>query len=480
MFVKSLRSILALVIMLALLGACGPAASTPAPAEQEEPAAEQPAATEEAAVEAPAATEEAAAEAPAATEEAAVEEAPADSDALQVWVAWGDNPAQLQELFNKYGEANNVKVQVNAPVPEDKIIAGLSGSQPPDILVMGAPDYIPGWTNEGLLTPLNEVIAANNIEKDDIIPAVLSQCAYKDDHYCLPWGTDTYALYWNKDLFEEAGLDPEKPPQTLEELAEYADKLTKMDDNGEITQIGFIPDFSWTHYEQYIPMFGGFWVSDDGTKVQLDSQPVIDSLKWEQQFYSKYGADKVLKFTSSLGEYGSPQHGFMDSKVAMMVDGEWMTGPNFIQGLKPDLFYGVAPLPPPADHPERAGSNTVQGSVAVIPSGAKDKAAAGKLLAWMMSPEIVAEEMFANFNLPSSGKAGEDPRFQENEKFKVFLELSKSPNTRSIVLNSVHTDLLKELGRIHEQVVHGGEDPEPLLKEMQAKLQADLDKALSE
>jgi ABC-type glycerol-3-phosphate transport system substrate-binding protein len=109
-----------------------------------------------------------------------------------------------------------------------------------------------------------------------------------------------------------------------------------------------------------------------------------------------------------------------------------------------------------------------------------DKAAAGKLLAWMMSPEVVAEEMIANFNLPSSGKAAADPRFQENEKFKVFLELSKSPNTRSIVLNPIHTDLLTELNRIHEQVVHGGEDPEPLLKEMQAKLQADLDKALSE
>jgi multiple sugar transport system substrate-binding protein len=416
---------------------------------------------------------------PAATEEAAAE-APADPEALQVWVSWGDNPAQLQELFNKYGEANNVKVQVNAPVPDDKIIAGLSGSQPPHVLVLGGPDNVPGWANEGLLTPLDEVINANNIDKADILPAVLSQCAYKGDHYCLPWGTDTYALYWNKDLFEEAGLDPEKPPQTLEELTEYADKLTKVDANGEITQIGFVPDFSWTHYEQYIPMFGGFWISDDGTKIQLDSQPVIDELKWEQQFYSKYGADKVLKFTSSLGEYGSPQHGFMDGKVAMMVDGEWMTGPNFIQGLKPDLYYGVAPLPPPADHLERAGTNTLQGSVAVIPSGVADKAAAGKLLAWMMSPEIVAEEMVANFNLPSSGKAGEDPRFQENEKFRVFLELSQSPNTRSIVLNPVHTDLLTELGRVHEQVVHGGEDPEPLLKEIQAKLQADLDKALSE
>jgi ABC-type glycerol-3-phosphate transport system substrate-binding protein len=169
----------------------------------------------------------------------------------------------------------------------------------------------------------------------------------------------------------------------------------------------------------------------------------------------------------------------MSGKVAMMVDGEWMTGSNFIQGLAPELYYGVAPLPPPADHPERAGTNVVQGTVVLIPSGVADKAAAGKLLAWMMTPEIVAEEMVANFNLPSSKKAAQDPRFLENEKFKMFLELSQSPNTKHMVLNPVHTDLLSELGLIFEQVAHAGADPEPLLKEAQTKLQAQLDEALA-
>jgi multiple sugar transport system substrate-binding protein len=477
MMVKNLQSIFILALVLGLLAACGGAAA-PAP---EQPAAQAPAATEEPAAEAPAAaTEEAMAEeAPAATEEAMAEEAPAEPGTLQVWMTWGDNPAQVQELFNKYTEANNVKVQINAPVDQDKVVAALSGSQPPDILVLGGPDDVPGWVNEGLVTPLDEVIATSNIDRDDIFPAMFEQCAYKGDYYCLPWGTDTYALYWNKDLFEEAGLDPEKPPQTLEELAEYADKLTKVDDSGEISQIGFIPDFSWGHNEQYIPMFGGFWVNEDGTKVQLDSPAVIDSLKWQQQFYTKYGPEKVLKFTSSLGNYNSAEHGFMSGKVAMMVDGEWMTGPNFIQGLAPELYYGVAPLPPPADHPERAGTNMVQGTVVLIPSGVEDKAAAGKLLAWMMSPEVVAEEMVANFNLPSTKKSAEDPRFLENEKFKMFLELSQSPNTQHMVLNPIHTDILNELDLIYEQVAHAGADPEPLLKEAQAKLQGQLDEALA-
>lgn len=438
---KRLPFVLVLLVVLALLAACAPPATTQAPAQEAAPAA------------------------------------PAEPEVLRVWITWGDNPAQIQTLFNQYGEANNVKVEVNAPVDEDKVIAALSGSEPPDILVLGGPDNVPAWVNEGLLTPLDDIVTANNIDINDIYPAMLAQGQYGGQLFALPWGSDTYGLYWNKDLFEKAGLDPEKPPQTLEELAEYADLLTEVDADGKITQIGFVPDFSWSHIEQYAPMFGGYWISKDGKTVQVNSQPVIDALKWEQQFYTKYGPEEVLRFVSSTGDYGSAEHGFMAGKVAMMVDGEWMVGPNFIGGLKPDLWYGVAPLPYPADHPERANTNTVGGTVAVIPSGVANPDAAGKLLAWMMSPEIVAEEMVANFNLPSSQEAAKDPRFLENDKFAMFMKLSSDPNATTQVFTGASTEINTELGQIEEKVLHAGEDPEPLLAEAQDKLQPILDKA---
>jgi multiple sugar transport system substrate-binding protein len=401
-------------------------------------------------------------------------------ETLNVWITWGDNPAQIQALFNQYGEANNVEVVVNSPVDADKVIAALSGSEPPDVLVTGGPDDVSTWVAEGLLTPLDDLAASNDIDLEDIYPAMLAQGERNGSLYALPWGSDTYGLYWNKDLFEEAGLDPEKPPQTLEELAEYAELLTEVDENGNITQIGFVPDFSWGHIEQYAPMFGGYWVSDDGTQVQLDSQPVIDALKWQQQFYTKYGPEEVLRFVSSTGDYASAENGFMAGKVAMMVDGEWMTGPNFIGGLAPDLWYGVAPLPHPADHPERANTNTIGGTVAMIPSGVADVDASAKLLAWMMSPEILAEEMVANFNLPSSKAAAEDPRFHENEKFAVFMKMAEDPNAVSQIFTPISTDINTELDLIQEQVLHAGADPEPLLQAAQEKLQAEFDKALAQ
>ncbi len=443
-------SVVALLLIVALLlGACAKATPTPTP---------KPAPTQ------------------APTKAPAKEEGALPAE-MHVWVTWGDNPAQLQELFNKFGEAHHIKVIVNAPVDEDKVIAALSGSQPPDVLVLSGPDNVPAWVNEGLLYQLDDLIAKNNIDLNDIYPAMLAQGKYRGKIYALPWGSDTYALYYNKDLFEEAGLDPEHPPETLDELVQYAEKLTKVGDDGDIVQMGFVPDYAWSHIEQYVPMFGGYWISRDGKKVLLDSQPVIDAMKWEQQFYTKYGPDKVLKFVSSLGDYASPQNGFMDGKIAMVVDGEWFMGPNFIRGLKPDLWYGVAPFPYPKDHPERKHTNTVGGTVVVIPAGVANPEASGKLLAWMMTPEIVAEEMCANYNLPSSKKAAQDPCFKQDEYFALFMDLANDPNATTQVFTPASTEINTELSNIEEKVLHAGEDPVPLLKEAQQKLQPILDKA---
>ncbi len=403
----------------------------------------------------------------------------ANPTTLRVWITWGDNPAQLQGLFDKYGQANNLKVEVTAPVEDDKVLAALTGSQPPDILVLGGGDLVKSWDREGLVTPLDNLITQYGIEVNDIYAAPLAQCK---DHtgriLCLPWGNDVYALFWNKDLFEDAGLDPEQPPRTMEELAEFADKLTLKDENGKLTQVGFIPDFSWSHTDLYARMFGGFWYNDEGTQVTINSQPMIDALKWQQQFYTKYNVDEVLSFTSGLGGYMSPDQGFYAGKIAMMVDGEWQVGPNFIQQFKPELNYGVAPFPPPADHMERANTVVSQGTVALIPSGVQDKDAAAKLLAWMMSPEILAEEMVANYNLPTSSKSAADPRFRENAKFGIFMDLMASPNAKPAVTTPISSELNETLGQIEEQVLHAGVDPVPLLNEAQAKFEPLLTEAL--
>ena len=114
----------------------------------------------------------------------------------------------------------------------------------------------------------------------------------------------------------------------------------------------------------------------------------------------------------------------------------------------------------------------------MIPSGAKDKDASAKLLAWMMSPAIVAEEFCFNANLPTSKKAAEDPCFTENAKFKVFMDLMAHPNATHIITTPISLEFNDAYGVVLEQVVHTGAEPEPLLDQLQTEFAPKLEEAL--
>jgi multiple sugar transport system substrate-binding protein len=433
---------------------------------------------------------------------------PSDSEpedgVLRVWSTWAGSPAQLQVLFDRYGQESGLPVKVTAGVRSDKVLKALSGPTPPDVVILSSSDPVKSYYEQGLVEPLGPWMKATGIDPDDIYPASLAQCETPDGTYlCLPWGGDVYALFWNKDLFQAAGLDPERPPQTMEELAEYADRLTVRDDKGELVQIGFVPDFSRSHADLYARMFGGSWYGDDGAELTANSRPMIDAANWQRQFYARYGTRDVEKFVSSFNLYTNSSHpvyagkrldcqqchrnaprkkgpdrGFYTGKVAMAVEGEWQVGPNYISRLEPGLNYGVAPFPPPADHPERANTALVQGAVAILPAGIQDKEEAAELLAWMMSPEIVAEEMASISGLPTSRVAARDPRFRQIPGFAVFMDLLAHPNANSVVTTPISPELNEALGQVEEKVLHKGSDPAPLLDEVQVEFASRVEEAL--
>jgi hypothetical protein len=95
-----------------------------------------------------------------------------------------------------------------------------------------------------------------------------------------------------------------------------------------------------------------------------------------------------------------------------------------------------------------------------------------------MSPEVVAEEFCFNANLPTSKTAAKDPCFTENPKFKVFTDLMGSPNATYIITTPITLELTDAYGLVQEQVVHNGEDPKPLLDELQAEFEPKLQEAL--
>jgi multiple sugar transport system substrate-binding protein len=307
---------------------------------------------------------------------------------------------------------------------------------------------------------------------------------------CLPWGGDVTALFWNKALFETAGLDPDRPPATLEELATYAERLTLRNEAGELRQVGFLPDLTRSHTDLYLRLFGGSWIDGDDREPTVDSLPMVEALTWQRGFYDAKAtagrfAESVNRYLDSAhpiyaGERTScrachptarldkgPDQGFLRGEVAMMLDGQWQLGQDGFDGRQQWFEVGVAPVPPPAGHPERAGTSVIEGPVVFLAAGAQDEAGAAELLAWMTSPEILVDAALTLNKIPTSRAAARDPRFYEIPHFEVFLDLMAHPNAAPTVSTPVSTPLNAIVGEI-EKAMRQGKSPADRLTQLQA------------
>ena len=192
----------------------------------------------------------------------------------------------------------------------------------------GAKEYGLG----GHLNPLPEPP-----DRDDFYTGDYDQYSIGGELYGIPTITDTNLLYWRSDLFEEAGLDPTKPPQTYTELTEYA-KLLTIDKNGkrsteegfdknniEIYGFGFKGEASlaspWEWYN-YLFAFGGD-VFDSEYNVAIDSPESIASLQW---VVDNYRVHNIYPADTPVYDYGAFHTLFIQGKMAMAVNWPYMYG----------------------------------------------------------------------------------------------------------------------------------------------------------
>mgnify|MGYP002604262545 CR=1 FL=1 len=150
-------------------------------------------------------------------------------------------------------------------------------------------------------------------------------------------------------MFEEAGLDPEQPPKTLDELAEYADKLTKVGDNGEIEVLGFHPSLGNVSFRDYVLNRGNVFFDENSNPV-VNSDANLETLEWYVDMTNKYGAKQVQSLEAASKTTGIDP--LLSGYVAMEVNVV-----DFYKKLsESDLNYGVALMPG-----LKEGENTTQG-----------------------------------------------------------------------------------------------------------------------
>ncbi|MCI1637576.1 MAG: ABC transporter substrate-binding protein [Bifidobacterium crudilactis] len=202
----------------------------------------------------------------------------------------GTNGQVLDSLIAKFNKQNKGKITVNALYQgkyDDaltKYKSAVQSKSTPTLMQV----YDVGsrfMMDSKTITPMQNFIKADDFDTDDLQQNVAGYYKVDDTLYSMPFNTSMPVLYYNKTMFKEAGLDPDKAPQTLEEVKTYAEKLSQK--NGGPAQYGFNAAVYGWFVEQELAANGQLYCSpgngrgsDRATSFTFDNSSAVTFLEW--------------------------------------------------------------------------------------------------------------------------------------------------------------------------------------------------------
>ena len=265
-----------------------------------------------------------------------------------------------------------------------KALTAVKSGEPPQTSVLLSTDMFT-LIDEDAILPWDDLIktAEDRAWLKSFFPAFMLNSQTGGKTWGIPFQRSTIVLYWNKDAFKEAGLDPERPPANWTEMLEFAKKLTKRDASGNVTQWGLqIPSSGFPYW-----LFQGLTTQNDvllmneaGTQTYYDKPAVIEAVQYWVDLGQKH---KVMQ--AGIIEWGTTPKDFFEKKMAMM----WTTTGNLTNVRTNAKFpFGVAMLPAQ----KRRGSPTGGGNFYLFKkSTPAQQQAVLRFVKWITSPKRAAE-----------------------------------------------------------------------------------------
>jgi multiple sugar transport system substrate-binding protein len=325
-----------LVMILAfglILAACGPADDTPGQPGAETPALETPAQ--------PGETPAEPGETPDNGDPGEGIQPPASPVELTVWNPFtgpdGRFFNQIVEDFN--AEAENVTVTV-ATQPGGEYVARLeaaaSANQLPHVIAAGY-DALPMLVENGIVVPMDDFAEQTGLGAGDFPEAIWNAGQWRDERVGIPIDTHPLVFFYNKALFEEAGLDPEDPPQDRESF-ENAIRAIQENTNADGYQmVASGPGASFLVGIQFASLFyqgGGEWTNADYTEATFNSEAGVQAAEYLASLVNDFGVPRV--------ESDAEINAFQQGQNAMVWSGIWEIT-RYQEALGDDL--GVAEIP---------------------------------------------------------------------------------------------------------------------------------------
>jgi sn-glycerol 3-phosphate transport system substrate-binding protein len=265
-----------------------------------------------------------------------------------------------------------------------KALTAVKSGDPPVTSILLSTDMFT-LIDEDAIVPFDDLIktADDKAWLKSFYPAFMENSQTGGKTWGIPFQRSTVVLFYNKDAFKEAGLDPNHPPATWTEMREYAQKLTKRDASGNVSQWGVqIPSSGFPYW-----LFQGLTIENGvnlmnqaGTEVYYDKPEVVGALSYWLDLVNKY---KV--HPPGIVEWGTTPKDFFERKVAMM----WTTTGNLTNVKANAKFdFGVAMLPAN----KQRGSPTGGGNFYIFKkSTPAQREAAFKFIRWVTTPERAAQ-----------------------------------------------------------------------------------------
>ena len=381
-----------------------------------------------------------------------IKDAPDDGKIhLTYWEKWqrfeGEAMQRVVDAFNASQDRIVVHMTLVSQI-ERKVLTATAGGNSPDLAGLWD-NQVAAFSEQGILTPLDDYMKRDGITRDHWIPVYADICTHMGVMWCVPTTPATLGLHWNKALFRAsadelraAGLDPGRAPKTLEELNKYCEILTKFDEDGNIIQMGFLPqEPGWFHWA-WGSWFGGTLIDEDGN-ITANHPRNVEAFEWIQSFALKYGTDKIYRFASGFGNFSSPQNPFFSGRVAMVIQGVWMH--NYISQYAPGMQYGVAPWPKTPNGP--ADFSVASCDILTIPAGVpkERRDAAWEFVKFVLSPFgmetlNLGQRKNTPLNEVSEGFIEEHP----HPHIELFIQMSRYEHCTPPARVGVWTEYMKE------------------------------------
>jgi multiple sugar transport system substrate-binding protein len=359
--------------------------------------------------------------------------ASAQSTTLSLW-SRADGEALTDALVEEWNSTHDAQIEVTYIPPEEfvtKFATSVAGGISPDIVSLDL-IYTPAFMAAGQLTDLTE-LAQSMPFYDHLSPSHMRLGTWSDGRlYSLPFKAEGSVLLYNKDLFAQAGLDPESPPTTWDEIYRAAEAITALGD--DIYGYYFSGACAGCNAFTFMPLIwasGGDILSEDYSRPTLTDPAVAEALDFYRRMWEAglvpegvrvdNGADFINAFTSG--------------KIGMAGSGAFSIA--LLTNQYPDLDFGLTFLP----GKDGGRSSFAGGDNIAIPTGSGHVEEAFEFLEWVLSDEVQLEIYARNGHLPMRTDLADNPYFEAEPRLvtsATAMGIGRTPY--STVYNNLFND----------------------------------------